>query len=62
MQKERLTDEFSKALNNFQATQRLVAEKERESVKRARAQSGLDKVCLFLCSNIFLTVAKERES
>jgi len=43
MQKERLTDEFSNALKNFQTTQRSAAEKERASVKRARAQSGLDQ-------------------
>ncbi|CAL1529933.1 unnamed protein product, partial [Lymnaea stagnalis] len=43
MQKERLTDEFSNALKNFQTIQRTAAEKEKASVQRARAQSGLDK-------------------
>ncbi|XP_078460604.1 syntaxin-12-like [Lampetra fluviatilis] len=39
MQRERLMNEFSAALNNFQATQRRAADKERENVARARAQS-----------------------
>ncbi|XP_012946879.1 syntaxin-7 isoform X2 [Aplysia californica] len=43
MQKERLTDEFSNALKNFQTTQRTAAERERASVQRARAHSGLEK-------------------
>ncbi|XP_042194649.1 syntaxin-12 isoform X2 [Callorhinchus milii] len=41
IQKERLMNEFSTALNNFQAVQRKAAEKERESVARARAGSRL---------------------
>ena len=41
MHKERLMNEFSTALNNFQAAQRNAAEKEKASVKRARAASGL---------------------
>ncbi|XP_048413860.1 syntaxin-12 [Stegostoma tigrinum] len=41
IQKERLMNEFSVALNNFQAAQRKAAEKERESVARARAASRL---------------------
>lgn len=41
MHKQRLRDEFFKALNNFQSTQRNAAEKEKASVKRARAASGL---------------------
>ncbi|XP_078317835.1 syntaxin-7-like isoform X1 [Crassostrea virginica] len=40
MQRDRLTDEFSTALKNFQTIQRTAAEKERASVARARAQSG----------------------
>lgn len=47
MQKDRLTDEFSNALKNFQTVQRTAAEKEKASVQRARAQSGLDKVLFF---------------
>ncbi|XP_059145673.1 syntaxin-7-like isoform X2 [Physella acuta] len=43
MQKDRLTDEFSNALKNFQTIQRTAAEKERASVQRARAHSGLDR-------------------
>ncbi|XP_066273390.1 syntaxin-12-like isoform X7 [Branchiostoma lanceolatum] len=41
MQRDRLTNDFSTALNNFQTVQRRAAEKERESVSRARANSGL---------------------
>ncbi|XP_078598491.1 uncharacterized protein LOC144874326 isoform X3 [Branchiostoma floridae x Branchiostoma japonicum] len=44
MQRERLTNDFSTALNNFQTVQRRAAEKERESVSRARANSGLPPV------------------
>jgi syntaxin 12/13 len=40
MQKERFMNEFSTALKNFQAAQRQAAEKEKASVKRARASSG----------------------
>ncbi|XP_028326053.1 syntaxin-12 [Gouania willdenowi] len=39
LQKERLMNDFSAALNNFQAVQRRTAEKEKESVARARAGS-----------------------
>ncbi|XP_023997252.1 syntaxin-12-like [Salvelinus sp. IW2-2015] len=41
IQKDRLMSDFSAALNNFQAVQRRAAEKERESVARARAGSRL---------------------
>lgn len=46
MQKERLTDEFSTVLTNFQTAQRTAAEKERASVQRARAYSGLNQVSI----------------
>ncbi|KAM9320995.1 syntaxin-12 [Gastrophryne carolinensis] len=39
LQKERLMNDFSAALNRFQATQRQVSEKEKEMVARARAGS-----------------------
>jgi len=42
MQKERLTNEFSEALKNFQVIQRTAAQKEKESVSRARANSHLN--------------------
>lgn len=42
MQKERLVNEFTTALNNFQGAQRQAAEKEKASVTRARASSGYD--------------------
>ncbi|XP_049562590.1 syntaxin-12-like [Orcinus orca] len=41
LQKERLMNDFSAALNNFQAVQRRVSEKEKESTARARAGSRL---------------------
>lgn len=41
LQRERLMNDFSAALNNFQVIQRLAAEKEKESVARARAGSRL---------------------
>uniref|UniRef100_G3WQA9 Protein phosphatase 1 regulatory subunit 8 n=4 Tax=Theria TaxID=32525 RepID=G3WQA9_SARHA len=41
LQKERLMNDFSVALNNFQAVQRKVSEKEKETVARARAGSRL---------------------
>uniref|UniRef100_A0A4W5L126 Syntaxin-12 n=1 Tax=Hucho hucho TaxID=62062 RepID=A0A4W5L126_9TELE len=41
IQKDRLMNDFSAALNNFQAVQRRAAEKERESVARAQAGSRL---------------------
>lgn len=50
MQRDRLTDDFSTALKNFQTIQRTAAEKERASVARARAQSGnYTKVHEMLC-------------
>ncbi|KAI7690041.1 Syntaxin-12 [Sarcoptes scabiei] len=42
MQKERLTNDFSEALKNFQVIQRTAAQKEKESVIRARANSNLN--------------------
>ncbi|XP_697581.5 syntaxin-12 [Danio rerio] len=39
IQKDRLMNDFSAALNNFQVVQRRAAERERESVARARAGS-----------------------
>lgn len=41
IQKERLVNDFSAALNNFQKTQRQAADKEREFVARVRASSRL---------------------
>ncbi|XP_056651419.1 syntaxin-12 isoform X1 [Monodelphis domestica] len=41
LQKERLMTDFSVALNSFQAVQRKVSEKEKETVARARAGSRL---------------------
>jgi len=42
MLRERLTNDFSEALKNFQVIQRTAAQKEKESVIRARANSGLN--------------------
>jgi len=41
MQKERLAEEFTAALNMFQGTQRRAAQKEKEQMQRVRANSGL---------------------
>ncbi|CAB0041747.1 unnamed protein product [Trichogramma brassicae] len=41
MQKERLQDEFMAALNNFQTVQRLAASKEKDMVKKAKANVGI---------------------
>merc|ERR1719384_1488820 len=35
LQKERLRDDFTKALNNFQEAQRMAAQREKEAIKRA---------------------------
>ncbi|ROL33023.1 Syntaxin-12 [Anabarilius grahami] len=43
IQKDRLMNDFSAALNNFQVVQRRAAERERESVARARAGSRLQE-------------------
>lgn len=48
MQKERLMNDFSAALNNFQGAQRQAAEKEKASVARARASSGYVRICLYI--------------
>lgn len=40
MQKERLQDEFTGALNSFQAVQRLAVSKEKEMVRKAKANVG----------------------
>ncbi len=60
IQKDRLMNDFSAALNNFQVVQRRAAERERESVEQARAGSRLHVTiflpiiyCLFLFA-IFL--------
>lgn len=44
MFRERLTNDFSEVLKNFQVIQRTAAQKEKESVIRARANSGLGGV------------------
>ena len=51
MQKERLMNEFTTALNNFQSAQRKAAEKEKASVARARAHSssGTGGVSILCC-------------
>lgn len=41
MVREKLTNHFTEALHNFQLVQRAEADKEKDSVKRARAASGL---------------------
>ncbi|OUC47230.1 SNARE domain protein [Trichinella nativa] len=44
LQRERLTNDFSVVLNNFQAVQRSAAQKEKVSVLRARVDSGIGGV------------------
>ena len=44
MHREKLVNDFTTSLNNFQAAQRQAAEKEKASVARARASSGLSSV------------------
>lgn len=41
MQRERLQEEFTSALNSFQAVQKHAASKEKEMVRRAKASAGL---------------------
>ncbi|KAH0631283.1 hypothetical protein JD844_005563 [Phrynosoma platyrhinos] len=48
LQKERLMNDFSTALNNFQAVQRRVSEKEKETIARARAGSRLSNQIIIL--------------
>uniref|UniRef100_A0A8C4Q9D2 Syntaxin 12 n=1 Tax=Eptatretus burgeri TaxID=7764 RepID=A0A8C4Q9D2_EPTBU len=48
MQKEKLMNDFSSVLNSFQATQRRAAQKERETVARARAASRHPVSFLFI--------------
>lgn len=42
LQKERLHNDFTKALNSFQAAQRTAAQREKEVIKRAKAASGIN--------------------
>ncbi|KAH7975669.1 hypothetical protein HPB52_004054 [Rhipicephalus sanguineus] len=42
--REKLTNDFSEALHHFQLVQRAEADKEKDSVKRARAASGIGQV------------------
>ncbi|KFW93165.1 Syntaxin-12, partial [Phalacrocorax carbo] len=57
LQKERLMNDFSAALNNFQAIQRRVSEKEKETVARARAGSRISSARL----NSFISYRRFRE-
>ena len=41
LQKERLHNDFTKALNSFQAAQRTAAQKEKEAVKKAKVSAGI---------------------
>lgn len=44
MQKDRLTNDFSDALKNFQVIQRTAVQKQKESVSRARANSVITRI------------------
>lgn len=41
LQKERLQQDFTKALNSFQAAQRTAAQKEKETIKAAKREKGM---------------------
>ena len=41
LQKERLHNDFTKALNSFQAAQRTAAQKEKETIKAAKREKGM---------------------
>ena len=41
LQRERLHNDFTKALNSFQAAQRTAAQKEKEVLKKAKAAAGV---------------------
>ena len=56
MLRERLTNDFSEALKNFQVIQRTAAQKEKESVIRARANSGLNSVSVELVNEVAFNV------
>ena len=52
LQKERLHNDFTKALNSFQAAQRTAAQKEKETIKAAKKASGMGSIAgmyLLLC-------------
>ena len=44
LQKERLHDDFTKALNSFQAAQKTAAQKEKEFLKKAKAHNAGKKL------------------
>lgn len=54
MQKERLQDEFTSALNMFQTVQRSTASKEKEQVNKAKAQAYGGEP--FICKLIFVDI------
>uniref|UniRef100_A0A673JH45 Syntaxin-12 n=1 Tax=Sinocyclocheilus rhinocerous TaxID=307959 RepID=A0A673JH45_9TELE len=59
IQKDRLMNDFSAALNNFQVVQRRAAERERESVEQARAGSRLHVDELNQDEQLYLFCAEE---
>ncbi|QQP57824.1 Syntaxin-12, partial [Caligus rogercresseyi] len=43
IQRDRLQNDFTRALNTFQAAQRSCAQKEKESIRRAKSQNNKGK-------------------
>ena len=49
LQRERLHNDFTKALNSFQAAQRTAAQKEKEAIKKAKAAAGGGTLTITFC-------------
>ena len=57
LQRERLQDDFTNALNKFQAAQRTAAQKEKEVIKKARnAASGNFILQICFTVNIYIYI------
>jgi len=56
MQKDRLINEFTQALTNFQSTQRLEKEKEKTSVVQARSSLGQSSKVAYVQKSILICV------
>ena len=56
LQKEQLQNDFTKALNSFQAAQRTAAEKEKETIKAAKKASGMGSIAGTRVNSIYSTI------
>ena len=54
LQKERLQNDFTKALNSFQDAQKLAAEKEKETIKAVKKAAGIGSITGNKCKAVFL--------